>query len=84
MSAHELDDAPTCKRCLFVDYSNTHVVFNSDGQREPAAICRRLPPQSLEDGVTGWPMVNGEVDWCGEFINSDPESRVGYQEPHET
>lgn len=81
MSAHELDGTLTCSECLFVDYSNTHVVFNSDGEREPAAICRRSPPQP---GVTGWPMVNDQIDWCGEFINGDPESRVGYKESRES
>lgn len=84
MSAHELDEGATCSECLFFDLSRTHVVFGSSGKKEAAGVCRRLPPQRLDDGIYGWPTVNGDNDWCGEFIDGDPKFRVGYEEPDET
>ena len=58
-----------CDHCKFYD------PFGSDGNGE----CRRHAPRKVRDPedseLSCWPIVTGDVDWCGEFMPDHPEWR---------
>jgi len=57
----------SCTTCKF----NEPVIGKDEEHIEdvPIIICRRNPPQLVEDGKTYWPVVT-ESDWCGEWTAS--------------
>lgn len=59
-----------CDNCKFYD------PFGGYGNGE----CRRYTPRKVRDAdgneLAGWPLVTGDVDWCGEFVQDTPDWRA--------
>lgn len=55
----------SCSRCHFFE-------LISKGPHNPYGFCRRHAPftnekQGAEPAKAQWPLVNAQLDWCGEF-----------------
>lgn len=59
----------TCKDCKFFA-EETAIRYPECRRRSPTWI---LNPQEENDFINGWPEVEPEVDWCGEFEDADPD-----------